>query len=518
MKWTALKIVVIFIMSFNSTELNWIIEPKYQEIIVYGENSFVAKINDVYKILDYSEEVLYEFTNKEILGIGDHPNEGGELQEIIHVNYLENKSRLFNINTLRYLHEERYYYLQTEDYYEPERRLIRVFDNLKEGVMDFDGNLILPPIYEGVSVAENYSLGFGENEITVYDNLSEKSKIISYYRLNPQHIASKSMILIHRIQTGSTNVHKEIMNHSDGFTRITYEEAGEFLIHCGVVDINDNVIIPFDYSSLIIKNNDYLEFTKEEKITERGIPIFEPKKGIIDFENNIILNNEYKYIGTVEGSFVQVQNFENKRAIYNLAKRKFESEFIYETYDEAAIKLAELDNNNPYLKFEDNGLVGMKDKSGKTIIPAKYSSYHKTTNPNIYTVNGSTEDEYGYEGYYHIDLNEEIVPTKFSDRGGIGGHKRNNQNNVIKTMDPETGKIGFYRIDGLKIADPIYDEFVEGFSEDLAPVYEEWNKGTGMINIEGEIIYDFIFDSMTLPYNNKSIVGYKGKYGILKLK
>ena len=85
-------------------------------------------------------------------------------------------------------------------------------------------------------------------------------------------------------------------------------------------------------------------------------------------------------------------------------------------------------------------------------------------------------------------------------------------------MDPETGKIGFYRIDGFKIADPIYDEYNEGFSENLAPVYEEWNNGTGMINIEGDVVYDYIFESMTLPYDNKSIVSYKGKFGILKLK
>ena len=103
--------------------------------------------------------------------------------------------------------------------------------------------------------------------------------------------------------------------------------------------------------------------------------------------------------------------------------------------------------------------------------------------------------------YYHIGLKKEIVPTKYADRGGIGGHKRNNQNNVITVMDPETGKIGFYRIDGKKIADTLYDESVEAFSDDLAPVYEMYSERTGMINIEGELVYDYIFDSMTLPYN-----------------
>jgi len=38
-----------------------------------------------------------------------------------------------------------------------------------------------------------------------------------------------------------------------------------------------------------------------------------------------------------------------------------------------------------------------------------------------------------------------------------------------------------------------------------------------MIDIEGKLIYDYIFDTMTLPYDNKSIVSYKGKFGILQL-
>ena len=94
-------------------DFNWIIEPKYDEIIVYGEKSFVAKEGKIYKVLDYNEKSLFEFTDNEIIGISDHPNEGGELQEIINVNYWGSKSRLFNIKSLIFLHEDKYYLLQT---------------------------------------------------------------------------------------------------------------------------------------------------------------------------------------------------------------------------------------------------------------------------------------------------------------------------------------------------------------------------------------------------------------------
>ena len=137
--------------------------------------------------------------------------------------------------------------------------------------------------------------------------------------------------------------------------------------------------------------------------------------------------------------------------------------------------------------------------------------------PEIYLVYGASDDEYGFQGYYHIGLKKEIVPTLFADRGGIGGQKKNNQNNVISVMNQETGAIGFYKIDGTKISDTIFDEYVEGFSEDLAPVFGDFSDKTGMIDINGNVVHQYIFDSMTLPYDEKSIVSYKGKFGILKL-
>ena len=59
-------------------DLKWVIEPKYEEIIVYGEKSFVAKEGNFYKVLDYNEKSLYEFTDNGIIGISDHLNKRGK--------------------------------------------------------------------------------------------------------------------------------------------------------------------------------------------------------------------------------------------------------------------------------------------------------------------------------------------------------------------------------------------------------------------------------------------------------
>lgn len=507
-------------MAFQMKDLQWIIEPKYDEIIVYGEQSFVAKENGVYKVLDYHEKVLYEFTDDEITGVSDHTNEGGELQEIIHINYTGNKSRLFNIKSLDFLHKEKYYLLQTEGYYAPERRLIRVFNDLQEGVMDFDGNIILPPIYKGVIVEQEFKVGFEEDKIVLFNFNDDLIQELPYQYKGSQYIKERKLFKVQKQIEGEANVYQEEKIYENGIRKLNYQSTGENRFVSGIVDLNNKVVIPFLYTSIYIKSNDFLQVTKEEKITPKGIaiPFFKPKVGLIDFSNKEILPLEYKYIGVIEGDLVQVENFDNKRAVFNLKNKQFETNFIFNSYEEVAQKILELDDSKELIKFKQNGLMGMKSRTGEILIPAKYSSISSTINPEVFIVSGATDDEYGYEGYYHIGLKKEIVPTLYADRGGIGGHKRNNQTNVISVVNPETGAIGFYKIDGTKVSETIFDEYVEGFSEDLAPVSGDFSDKTGMIDINGNKVYDYIFDSMTLPYDGKSIVSYHGKFGILKLK
>lgn len=497
-------------------DLQWVIEPKYDDIVVYGQQSFVVKENGIYKVLDYQENTLHEFTNKE--KIEDHPNEGGELQELIHVRIGE-KTKLFNIKSLNYIHEGKYYLLQT-DYYDSERRLIRVFDELKEGVMDFDGNMILPPLFKSVVVAEDFNLGFKENEILIFNQKGEVAKELPYSNKGAQFLEKRHVLKAQKKVEGDANIYNKVRKYENGVNKVIFEKSGTDSFVSGIVDINNSVVIPFIYSSIYVKSDEYLQVAKEAKITDKGFVIqsFNPKVGIIDFENNEILPINYKYIGVIEGGYVQVENFENKRAVFNLEERKFETEFIFNSYGEAAQAIAKLDASKEVVQFKDKGLIGLKNKMNEVLIPANYSGISSTFNPDIYIVNGASDDEFGYQGYYNIRLNKEIIPTIFADRGGIGGHKKNNQNNVISVMDPETGEIGFYKIDGTKISDVIFDEGVEGFSEDLAPVYKDFSEKTGMIDINGEVVHDFIFDSMTLPYDAKSIVKYKGKVGILNLK
>ncbi len=506
-------------MAFQMNDLKWVIEPKYEEIIVYGKKSFVAKEGNIYKVLDYNEKPLYEFIGNGIIGISDHPNEGGELQEIINVNYSGNKSRLFNINSLNFLHKEKYYLLQT-DYYEPERRLIRVFDELKEGVMDYDGNMILPPIYRGVVIEKEYNIGFKEDEILIFSKVNNLLQRLPYQYNGSQYIEKKKIFKVQKQVVGKANIFKEETIYEDGIYRVRYNLEDEEKLVSGIVDIYNNEIIPFIYSSIYVMSENYLHVTKDEKITKEGfaIPYFKPKVGVVDFSNTEILPIEYKYIGVIEGGFVQVEDFNNRRAVFNLKNKSFETDFVFETYEQAAQKIAELDTSNEFIKFKQKELVGLKNRKGDVLIPANYSGLRPTMNPDIFNIYGKGDDEYGYEGYYNIAFKKEIVPTLFADRGGIGGHKRNNQNNVISVMNPETSKIGFYKIDGTKISDTKFDEYVDRFSEDLAPVFGDFTNKTGMIDINGNLVYDYIFDSMTLPYDGKSIVSYNGKFGILKLK
>lgn len=519
MKTITFAIGIFLILAFEINDLKCIIKPKYDEIIVYGQKSFVAKEGNIYKVLDYNEKSIYEFTDDAIIGISEHPNEGGDLQEIINVKFSGNKSRLFNIGSLKFIHKEKYYLLQT-DYYEPERKLIRIFDELKEGVMDFHGNIILPPIYRGVIVDKDFKIGFKEDEILIFNEKNALLHKLPYQYEGAQFIKEKKLFKVQKQVIGKANVYKEEKIYKEGTYRVEYKMEGEKKLASGIVNMNNEVVVPFMYSSIYVKSDNYLVVTKDEKVTKEGFGIsyFNPKFGLVDFTNKEILPIEYKYIGVIEGGFVQVEDFKNKRAVFNLEKQSFETDFIFDTYDQAAQKISQLDKSKEIFEFRQNKLVGLKNKSGEILIPAKYRLISPTIDPDIYQVYGTNDVVYGDQGYFNTALKKEIVPTIFADRGGIGGYKRNNQANVISVMNPETSKIGFYKIDGTKISETIFDEYVVGFSEDLAPVYRDFSNKTGMIDINGNLVYDYIFDSMTLPYDGKSIVSYKGKFGILRLK
>jgi len=230
-------------MGNEANNLQWIIEPNYQEIVVYGQNSFVARQDKVYKVYDYNENVLHEFTDREILGVSDHSNEGGELQEVINVNYRGNKSRLFNIASLKYLHEEKYYLLQT-DYYDPERRLIRVFDEKLEGLMDYDGIILLYPKYQSVVEEEKLRIGFGKNEISIFNKENRLINTLPYQNEGSRYIKKRKLFKVQKHFSGETNIYQEVRSYKDGYTYIDYEKSEALKLLSGVVDLSNQVIIP----------------------------------------------------------------------------------------------------------------------------------------------------------------------------------------------------------------------------------------------------------------------------------
>ena len=148
-----------------------------------------------------------------------------------------------------------------------------MFDELKEGVMDFDGNMILPPIYEGVSVSEEYLLGFKSSEIDVFYANGEFDKVIPYISLRPRHFSKRKVIKIHRKTGELSNIYKEVRKNTEGIISTEYEQLNYPSISCGIVNIQHKIVIPFEYSSLSILNENFIEFTKNEHITEKGVPI-----------------------------------------------------------------------------------------------------------------------------------------------------------------------------------------------------------------------------------------------------
>lgn len=508
-------------MIFTSTpEIDWLVKPTYDEIVAYDRNSFVAKEKGDYYVLDFTETRIYTFRDQGISEITRIENEHPELRSVVKVRFQNDKMKLFNYETLTYLHKDPYYLLQTEHYYKPDSRMIRIFDDLKEGVMSYSGDIIAYPKYEGVAIVDSIIVCFLPEKIEIQNPNTNESIVLEYpgtkaYLIKPKHLIFTSKPNSpFKIQISQTVVR-------GGVHYIEYTEGKEPARLYGIIDFEGNEIIPFEYTTLSNRQNLYLSASKNGKIDKSGNVANrkEIRYGLIDFKNNIILPFEYKSFGVIQESYLTVENNQGKRAIYDLNSNTFQSDFIYNTWQEADDNLQQFLKNTKTVKIRKDDKVGLADRNGKVLIPPIYRMISETEHNNIYYVYVSeTEDTFGGQGFYDIDQGKEIVPARYVDRGGYVPSLRGNESGYIIVMDWESSQIGFYKSDGQLLTDPIYDEYFEGFSDNLGAVSLGETGKSGIIDLNGNLLIDYIFDNLTRPLYLRSIGTIGGKQGIVNLE
>lgn len=169
----------------------------------------------------------------------------------------------------------------------------------------------------------------------------------------------------------------------------------------------------------------------------------------------------------------------------------FEYENIYEV------------SNNTFLRVMKNGKYGIADYSGNIIVPCEYDSLYADESWGSYYKNRikGTKDGATYYGYIDDD-NKLVVPCIYDD-------VYKGENGFIVESGGLEGIIG---LDGTAVTDIIYENI--SFFKEQYIIFRQ-NGLNGLLDMNGDILLPPVYDSIDSGGKDRFLVHYQGKYGIL---
>ena len=444
-----------------------------QEIVSINEKPYVVKIDGIWMVKLYSGKTIYTFSEDDISYIEGFDIYGSDLSKFLFVRYNDNKSRLFNLDILKYINPTKYDLYQLEGYYSNDQQLIRLAnDEGKEGVMDWNGTLYLEPIYTQLYISKKNNLIIANNgtKITAWD------------------LSGNLLWSEHYIEFTMTDSKKQVI------VRRTIDSL------YGIVDAytGENVF-PFIYQK-IYEGNYFVIAEKDSKF------------GMLNLKHETIIDFIYKTIKPYTENLASVSIDGKLHAVYDFVERQSLTDYIYEDYHldkngnsqiyNAILELST--KTSPYI-FEKDNKKGLINPNGEVLIPATYDQISINDNSNIAQIWRDNN-----MGYYNISLNTEIVPTQFdyTNYHGLGGeYPQVGDKDKISVISSKSGRelMGFYDKSGIKICDPIYDPIdYPAFINNLCAVslYGKY----GLIDDHNRMIIPFEYDYIRYPVGHKVIV------------
>lgn len=299
--------------------------------------------------------------------------------------------------------------------------LIVITQNNKEGVIDSNFNVIIEPKYNTVEpyrYNENLMIyqPFTEGETIYYRPaiLDLKGNIVLDFKYDDLTIISlEPFLLIAKINNkyGVINLKDEVIIPFEYEYLKPHNERRKYLIaekeysNFSIIDINNNIIIPFEKYCRMQFLSDETFIKSYDKFTHHENLIF-------DFNNNKVCDTKFKFIKDSD----------------------CDSDIIGATID-----------------FENWGYI---DKYGNTIIDFKYKDVHDFVGSYAFVAKDLTEKNHGL-----IDKNgNEILPFKFSFVAPLEIKALNNGEMFIIGQN---GKFGIVDKKGNAVIDFIYDYIIE---------------------------------------------------------
>lgn len=321
--------------------------------------------------------------------------------------------------------------------------LIVINQNNKEGVIDSNFNVVIEPQYNNNAV-EPYLY----NEYLMVYKPFKKGKT-TYHR--PAILDLKGNIVLDF--------------KYDDLTIISLEPVlliAKLNYKCGVINLKEEVIIPFEYEDLKPCKNGNTEYL----IARKGYS----NSGIIDINNNIVIpfENCCQMRALSDETFIKSYDkfTHNENLIFDFSNNKVcDTKFKF-------IKNPDADSDiiGATIDFEDWGYI---DKYGNTVIDFKYKDVHDFVGNYAFADKDLTERNHGL-----IDKNgNEILPFKFSF---VAPYEMQSLNNGEMFIISQNQKYGIVDKKGNTVIDFIYDYIIES----MGYLIVTYNNKCGIFNLD----------------------------------
>jgi len=327
----------------------------------------------------------------------------------------------------------------------------------KFGIIDSLGQVVYPPELDeisfdgGTAFSRNYYTLKKDRLFGAYFPRSKKKINTEYHRIYPDGM--DWVFLQKGLLKGAVNSqgnliipveYDALMWSSRGF------EAGKNKKK-GLIDHKGNVLVPIIYDDLSsFYEDDFRDFLK---VTSNG------KTGVVGLNNKVVVPAEFDGIGTIRGLFLAVTD-------------------------------------------EPDRKLGLYDRSGKVLLPAKFQNIQKSINEDSKLILLNRADH----AYNFLNAASQLIfPEDVSSYGYVpdadkllNAESRNKQHFIC--VRSKAGKYGLLNeLTGKPDVPMLYDEIVQRFESRKHTYFTvSKNKKYGLINELGQTVIPFIYDALSI--------------------
>ena len=320
-------------------------------------------------------------------------------------NNLNNNSDVESSDILPERIKNKYDDISDFEYHNNDWALVKIDD--RRGMIDKNGNEVIPTKYDAIFSCHDYRYYIvvrnkkhavinDNNEIildyqseTVNLNACPNADYIEYWDNRTDETNISALITYNGEEIIPKGKYAYINYYSDDCIVCTKEISHDpYIIIEGIIDIDGNIIMPFNYSSISRETDNKREIfvvTTEDE-----------QSGIIDIHENTIVPIEYDYMFFWNSSLITVRN-NSKYGVIDINNNKI----IPIEYDD--ISVANKEKGLVIVEKQDRRktLVGMLNLNNQVVIPIEYDKIHYENDSKIYT------QKNGLWGM--IDINNRVI-------------------------------------------------------------------------------------------------------------